>query len=665
MISLIIFLPLLSSICSGFFGFKLGTKGVAILTSLSLIFSFLISIWAFIQIGLTLIPLYVPLVNWVVVGHFFTTWGFYIDNLSLLMFILVTGVSSLVYLYSLVYMVEDPHLIRFSCYIALFTFFMLILISSGNLLQLFFGWEGVGLASYLLINFWYTRLQANKAAIQALLVNKIGDIAVLLAIAAGFFLYKSVDFSVMFTLTPYVLSNSLSIFNYDINILSIISFFMFLGAVGKSAQLGLHTWLPSAMEGPTPVSALIHAATMVTAGIFLIIRCSAIFEYAESVLVLITLIGSLTAFFAATIGMLQNDLKRVIAYSTCSQLGYMAFACGLSNYSASFFHLVNHGCFKALLFLSAGSIIHGCSDEQDLRRMGGLGKIFPITYCMFLIGSLSLMGFPFLSGFFSKDIILETAFAHYTVSGFFAYWLGTLSAFFTAFYSFRLIYLTFLSPVNAPKSIVQYSHESSGLIIFSLFVLSLGSIFSGFMLKDFFIGVGSIFLGNSIFILPKHLNLYEAEFLPTITKLTPVLFSLAGAFLAFLLNHLYSSFLIYLKSSRLGLFWYTFFNQKWFIDSIYNLYIIKPIFQLSYVIPFRLLDKGFIELIGPLGLIFKLNAISKKVSSFQTGLIYHYTFIILISVFTYINFIFFFDFFYEYFTFEILSYYLFLLISIF
>ena len=645
MISLIIFLPLLSSICSGFFGFKLGTKGVAILTSLSLIFSFLISIWAFIQIGLTLIPLYVPLVNWVVVGHFFTTWGFYIDNLSLLMFILVTGVSSLVYLYSLVYMVEDPHLIRFSCYIALFTFFMLILISSGNLLQLFFGWEGVGLASYLLINFWYTRLQANKAAIQALLVNKIGDIAVLLAIAAGFFLYKSVDFSVMFTLTPYVLSNSLSIFNYDINILSIISFFMFLGAVGKSAQLGLHTWLPSAMEGPTPVSALIHAATMVTAGIFLIIRCSAIFEYAESVLVLITLIGSLTAFFAATIGMLQNDLKRVIAYSTCSQLGYMAFACGLSNYSASFFHLVNHGCFKALLFLSAGSIIHGCSDEQDLRRMGGLGKIFPITYCMFLIGSLSLMGFPFLSGFFSKDIILETAFAHYTVSGFFAYWLGTLSAFFTAFYSFRLIYLTFLSPVNAPKSIVQYSHESSGLIIFSLFVLSLGSIFSGFMLKDFFIGVGSIFLGNSIFILPKHLNLYEAEFLPTITKLTPVLFSLAGAFLAFLLNHLYSSFLIYLKSSRLGLFWYTFFNQKWFIDSIYNLYIIKPIFQLSYVIPFRLLDKGFIELIGPLGLIFKLNAISKKVSSFQTGLIYHYTFIILISVFTYINFIFFLIFF--------------------
>ena len=664
MISLIIFLPLFSSFFSGFFGFKLGTKGVAVLTSLSLIFSFLTSVWAFITIGITLTPLYVPLINWIVIGQFITTWGLYIDNLSLLMFILVTGVSSLVYLYSLVYMAEDPHLIRFSCYITLFTFFMLILISSGNLLQLFFGWEGVGLASYLLINFWYTRLQANKAAIQALLVNKIGDIAVLLAIAAGFFLYKSIDFSIMFSVTPYVLVRSLTFFNCEINILTIISFFVFLGAVGKSAQLGLHTWLPSAMEGPTPVSALIHAATMVTAGIFLIIRCSAIFEYTESVLIWITLIGSLTAFFAATIGMLQNDLKRVIAYSTCSQLGYMAFACGLSSYSTSFFHLINHGCFKALLFLSAGSIIHGCSDEQDLRRMGGLGKIFPITYCMFVIGSLSLMGFPFLSGFFSKDLILEIAFAHYTVGGLFAYWLGSLSAFFTAFYSFRLLYLTFLVFTNSSKPLIQNAHESSGLIIFALVTLSLGSIFSGFVLKDLFIGVGSIFLGNSIFVLPKHFNLFEAEFLPNLIKLIPVLLSLWGAFLAFLLNHIYSSFLVFLKSSQLGLLWYSFFNQKWFIDTIYNLYIVKPVFHLSYIIPFRLFDKGFIELIGPFGLALKLNEVSKQISSFQSGLIYHYTFVILIGVFTYINFVFFFDFFYEYFTFEVLSYYFFLLVSI-
>ena len=390
-----------------------------------------------------------------------------------------------------------------------------------------------------------------------------------------------------------------------------------------------------------------------------------IFEYTESVLILITLVGSLTAFFAATVGMLQNDLKRVIAYSTCSQLGYMAFACGLSNYSASFFHLVNHGFFKALLFLSAGSIIHGFSDEQDLRRMGGLSKLFPVTYCMFLVGSLALMGFPFLSGFFSKDVILETAFAHYTISGFFAYWLGTLSAFFTAFYSFRLIYLTFLSSTNAPKVLVQYAHESSGLVIFSLTVLSLGSIFSGFLLKDFFIGVGSIFLGSSIFILPKHFNLFEAEFLPTLVKLTPVLFSLAGAFLAVLLNYTYSVFLVHLKLSKIGLLLYSFFNQKWFFDQIYNIFIIKPVFHLSYIIPFRLLDKGFIELIGPLGLVVQLNAISKKVSSFQTGLIYHYTFIILIGVFVYINFIFFFELLCEYFSFEVLNYYFFLLIGIF
>lgn len=337
------------------------------------------------------------------------------------MFLLVTIVSSLVYLYSLSYMLEDPHLIRFSCYITLFTFFMLILVASDNLLQLFFGWEGVGLCSYLLINFWYTRIQANKAAIQALMVNKIGDIAVLIAISASFLVYYSVEFSILFSITPYLLKKTFIFFDFSLSSIAFISFLLFIGAVGKSAQIGLHTWLPSAMEGPTPVSALIHAATMVTAGIFLIIRCSPIFEYTDSVLVLITLVGALTSFFAATVGMLQNDLKRIIAYSTCSQLGYMIFACGISNYSAAFFHLFNHGFFKALLFLSAGSIIHGFSDEQDLRKMGGLGKIFPVTYCMFLIGSLALMGFPFLTGFFSKDVILEVAFSQYTVSSMFAY----------------------------------------------------------------------------------------------------------------------------------------------------------------------------------------------------------------------------------------------------
>lgn len=662
MISLVVFLPLFSSICSGFFGYKIGTKGVALITAGSLLLTFFLSVWSLITVGLNLTPIYIILFDWISIGTFFSSWGLYIDNVTLLMFFLVTTVSSLVYLYSLVYMIEDPHLIRFSCYITLFTFFMLILVSSGNLLQLFFGWEGVGLASYLLINFWYTRLQANKAAIQALMVNKIGDIALLLAIASSFFVYQSIDFNTIFTLTPYFLNEFLYLANFQVKILTIITFFMFLGAVGKSAQLGLHTWLPSAMEGPTPVSALIHAATMVTAGIFLIIRCSALFEYAESVLILVTLLGALTAFFAATVGMLQNDLKRVIAYSTCSQLGYMAFACGLSNYSASFFHLVNHGFFKALLFLSAGSIIHGFSDEQDLRRMGGLGKLFPITYSTFLIGSLALMGFPFLSGFFSKDIILETAFAQYTLSGFFSYWLGTLSAFFTAFYSFRLIYLTFLNSSNATKVVVLKAHESSGLVILALFVLSIGSIFSGFILKDLFIGVGSVFLGNSVFILPKHFYLFEAEFLPILIKLIPVLFSLSGAFLAILLNYNYAIFLVYLKKSKIGNFLYSFFNQKWFFEKLYNLYFIKPMFHFSYIIPFRLLDKGFIELYGPQGLTIKLNNLSKSLSSFQTGLIYHYTFIILVGIIVYINISFFFTTWCQYFTLEALSYYFFLLL---
>jgi NADH-ubiquinone oxidoreductase chain 5 len=333
------------------------------------------------------------------------------------------------------------------------------------------------------------------------------------------------------------------------------------------------------MEGPTPVSALIHAATMVTAGVFLIIRCSTVFEYADSVLVVITLIGALTAFFSATIGIFQNDLKRIIAYSTCSQLGYMVFACGLSSYPEALFHLVNHGFFKALLFLSAGSIIHGFSDEQDIRKMGGLGRLFPVTYIMFLVGSLSLMGFPFLSGFFSKDLILEAAFASYTISGTFSYWFGTLSAFFTAFYSFRLVYLTFLSPSNSYKVVVQAAHESSGLTIFSLGSLSLGSLFSGFFLKELFVGVGSIFLGNSILVLPSHFVIFEAEFLPAFIKLIPLILSLSGAGFSLLLMGSYGSVLSLLKMTQLGTNLYSFFNQKWFIDGAYQLVLLKPLFH--------------------------------------------------------------------------------------
>lgn len=378
------------------------------------------------------------------------------DSLTVSMFVVVNTVSALVHTYSVFYMEKDAHLTRFMSYLSLFTFFMLILVSADNFIQLFLGWEGVGLCSYLLINFWFSRVQANKAALKAIIMNRVGDFGLTFAILLIFFYFKSVDFGVVFLLAP-ILSDFFFTINFNlffltlncnIHVMSFICFFLFVGAVGKSAQVGLHTWLPDAMEGPTPVSALIHAATMVTAGVFLIIRCSPLFEYAPGILTIMVFIGAITSFFAATVGVVQNDIKKIIAYSTCSQLGYMVFVCGFSGYSVSFFHLVNHAFFKALLFLSAGAVIHSLSNEQDIRRMGGLAKILPLTYSLFLVGSLALVGFPFLSGFYSKDFILEVAYSQYTLSGHFVFWLGTITASLTSFYSFRLIYFVFFNNTN-------------------------------------------------------------------------------------------------------------------------------------------------------------------------------------------------------------------------
>nr|SYZ47132.1 0e4315bb-d132-4d5a-aa67-7e5f9936a19d [Plasmodiophora brassicae] len=638
MLSLIIFLPLFSSFCSGLFGCWIGAKGVAFITFLSLLGSLILTCNYLSFISFYLVSNYVSVLSWMKLGSFYVTWSFCFDSLSSLMAVLVTVVSCLVYLYSLAYMLEDPHIVRFSCYISLFLWILLVLVSSENFVQLFFGWEGVGLCSYLLINFWYIRLQANKAAIQALMVNKIGDIGVLLGICSIFSLYRSVEFSIIFALTSYMQGESFILSIFNVNGLLMIGLFLFVGVVGKSAQLGLHTWLPSAMEGPTPVSALIHAATMVTAGIFLIIRCSEFFEYVDFILVCLVLLGALTAFFAATVGLFQNDLKRVIAYSTCSQLGYMAFSCGLSAYSVAFFHLVNHGYFKALLFLSAGSVIHGFSDEQDLRRMGGLGKVYPLTYCSILIGSFALMGFPFLSGFYSKDLILEITFIQHTVASFFVYCLGVFSAFFTAFYSFRVIYLTFIVPTNSTRQFILRIHESPLLIIIPLCILSMGSVFSGFLLKDMFIGLGSVFLGNSIFRMAGRFDLIEAEILPVEVKLVPLIVSLGGVLAVICINYVYRQTAFYLKISNKYLMkYYSFFNQKWYIDGIYNVYCIKHFFNFGYLVPFQMLDKGFIELVGPFGVSSKFNIISRKISEFQTGLIYHYTFVISVGVLVYIN----------------------------
>jgi NADH-ubiquinone oxidoreductase chain 5 len=401
---LIVFLSIIGSSFAGLFGRHLGSWGASFITTSCLVVSFLLSLFAFYEVGLFGSPVYIKLTTWISSEVLHIDWGFMFDSLTVSMCVVVTFISSLVHLYSIEYMSHDPHLPRFMSYLSLFTFFMLILVTADNYVQMFVGWEGVGLASYLLINFWYTRIQANKAAIKAMVMNRIGDFCLLIGMMLIFINYKSVDYASVAVLTPVLKDNTVNFLNFNFHLLSLIGVFLFLGAVGKSAQLGLHTWLPDAMEGPTPVSALIHAATMVTAGVFLIARSSFIYEYINNILELITVFGALTSFFAATTGLVQNDMKRVIAYSTCSQLGYMVFACGLSNYSVGFFHLSNHAFFKALLFLSAGSVIHAVNDEQDMRKMGGLKNLVPFTYSMVVVGSLALIGFPFLTGFYSKDL---------------------------------------------------------------------------------------------------------------------------------------------------------------------------------------------------------------------------------------------------------------------
>ena len=507
-----------------------------------------------------------------------------------------TFVSSLVHLYSTEYMSHDPHLSRFMSYLSLFTFFMLILVTADNFVQMFVGWEGVGLCSYLLINFWFTRIQANKAAIKAMVLNRIGDFGLVLGILIIFIKFKSVDYATVFSITPLFKEHTFIFLNINFNLIDIIGFLLLIGAIGKSAQLGLHTWLPDAMEGPTPVSALIHAATMVTAGVFLIARSSPLYEYTPAVLKIVTVLGACTAFFAATVGLLQNDLKRVIAYSTCSQLGYMIFACGLSNYSVGVFHLANHAFFKALLFLGAGSVIHGVSDEQDMRKMGGLKNLIPFTYSMMLIGSLALIGFPFLTGFYSKDVILEVAYGKFTVEGHFSYILGTIGAFLTAFYSTRLLYLTFLSTPNGFKNVLCSAYDSSYQICTALAVLSIPSMFIGFYTKDMIIGLGSDFWGNSIYVLPENMNMIDAEFIPHTFKILPVIFSLLGATLSFLVYTFSSKLLFQLKISSFGKKIYNFLNKKWFFDKVYNEYIGQFFFKFSYNVSYKIIDRGIFEI---------------------------------------------------------------------
>nr|YP_008994223.1 NADH dehydrogenase subunit 5 [Rhodymenia pseudopalmata]AGO19275.1 NADH dehydrogenase subunit 5 [Rhodymenia pseudopalmata] len=631
---LILTLPFLGSIITGLGGRWLGYYGASIFSTSCVLFSLLFSIIAFYEVGLIGTTCYISVSSWISSDTFNVNWGFLFDSLTVTMLVVVTFISSLVHIYSISYMENDPHFPRFMSFLEIFTFFMLILVTADNVIQMFVGWEGVGLASYLLINFWFTRLAANQSAIKALVVNRIGDFGLSLGIFTIFYVFHSVDYLTIFSLTPLMLNHFITFCNFQVHSITAIGIFLFIGAIGKSAQLGLHTWLPDAMEGPTPVSALIHAATMVTAGVFLMIRFSPLIEFSTTVLTVLVIVGSLTAFFASMTGVFQNDLKRVIAYSTCSQLGYMIFSCGMSSYNISLFHLSNHAFFKALLFLGAGSIIHAANDEQDMRRMGSLIKFLPITYSVMLIGSLSLVGFPFLTGFYSKDVILELSHILLypnlnNIPGAFACWLGTMSAFFTAFYSFRLLFLTFLNNVNSSRTILDKICESSWVILTPLLILSICSILIGYSTKDLFIGLGTDFWKTSILILPKNSNFIESEYLDLFAKWLPFAVSILGIILASLIN---------LMSDRL--FLYNYFhkficfliNKKWYWDIIYNRFMVYPILNFGYSVSFKNLDRGFIELSGPYGFSKWIPSWSILITQIQTGQITHYLYFMIMGL---------------------------------
>ena len=629
---LVIFIPLLSTIVTGFFGNLLTKEGTTRIASGFILLTCIISYFIFYEVCFCDCPCYITLSPWIIAGSFKLYWDFIFDSLTATMLVVVLTISTVVHIYSISYMSHDPHINRFMSYLSLFTFFMIVLVTANNYIQMFVGWEGVGLCSYLLINFWYTRIQANKAAIKAMLVNRVGDINIIFAIVTIFYVFKSVDYSTVFALAYNFVNSTINIFNYDISVLNLICIFIFIGAVGKSAQVGLHVWLPDAMEGPTPVSALIHAATMVTAGVFVICRSSFIFEYAPTALTIVTIIGAITAFYSASIGLVQNDLKKVIAYSTCSQLGYMVFACGISGYNVSMYHLANHAFFKALLFLSAGSVIHSMHDEQDMRKMGGLLKILPFTYAMFLIGSFALLGVPFLSGYYSKDLILELSFATYSISGHFAYILGTLAAFFTAFYSVRLLILTFITKTNAYKQVINKAHDAPLLLGLPLFILSIFSIFVGYFTKDMAVGLGSTFWGNALNITFENNNLIEAEFLPFVIKILPIVSATLGLILACYIYTYLTKYLNNLINNNLFRNIYLFLNKKWFLDKLYSEVIYQKILFISYNPLYAVFDKGIYNILGPRVLNDILEKLSKNTAEIQTGFFYHYALIFLVSL---------------------------------
>ena len=634
----LVFLPLFSSLVVGLFGKRFNLLLSHIFSCSLIIIPFFISIY-FLNLSLSgNYNLVVPLFNWINSGDLSSEWSLRLDMLTSVMLVVVTSVSSLVHIYSIGYMSHDPHQTRFFSYLSFFTFSMLILVTSNNFLQLFFGWEGVGLASYLLIGFWYKKNTANSAAMKAFVVNRVGDFGFLIGIAILFFSTRSLDFETIFSMKEHILSSSFMLFGYEFNTLDTACFFLFMGAMGKSAQLFLHTWLPDAMEGPTPVSALIHAATMVTAGIFLVARCSPLFELSPSVLSFITIIGASTAFFAATVALVQNDIKRIVAYSTCSQLGFMFVALGSGAYQIAIFHLFTHAFFKALLFLGSGSVIHAVSDEQDIRKMGGLYKLIPTTWIVMLIGTLGLTGAPLMSGYYSKDGIIEAAFVSTTQGHNYAFYLLVFSALLTSFYSWRLIFLTFHGKNNISKDIFSKIHESPKVMLFPLFVLTFFTIFSGAYFVDYFMSYDYQFLWkDSIYLLPSNHVIEAIHHVPKWVKYSPLLMMIIGLATSFIFYILFPSIPRYLANTFNPI--YKFLLNKWYFDEFYEFLFVSNIKKLGAFLS-NIGDKKIIDGFGPDGISSRVLYFAKQIGKLQTGYIYHYAFAMLFGLTVFISYFF-------------------------
>ena len=621
----VIFLPLLGSIL-GYFGKSLGNLFSEIITSLLVSLSAVFSIIIFYN-GLNegIYGNY-KIFEWINSGNFIANWSINIDPLSSIMLVVVTLVSALVHIYSIGYMSQDPHKPRFMSYLSLFTFSMLSLVVSDNFLQLFFGWEGVGLCSYLLIGFWYKKESANNAAIKAFVVNRVGDFGLALGIFLIFYHFGSINFNEVFQLAPQYLDKKIFFLGFESQLITLICLFLFIGAMGKSAQFLLHTWLPDAMEGPTPVSALIHAATMVTAGVFLVARCSPLFEYSQFALNVVAIVGMITALFAASVALVQNDIKKIIAYSTCSQLGYMFFAAGVGAYHVAIFHLFTHAFFKALLFLGSGSVIHAFKDEQDIRNMGGVWKKLPYTYVLMLIGTLALTGFPFLSGFYSKDAIIEFALLKNSTIGNYAAFVGVFTAFLTAIYSWRLIFKTFHGDYKNKKIQIDETHESPMLMIAPLIILSLGAVSAGFIFKEIFIGHNSNnFWQNSIFFLNEIKHAHLPLWLLLITPFL-VTISIPISYYYFIKN---KKILDDIKQTNMPL--YKFLLNKWYIDELYELLFVKSLKKIGLLL-WKKGDENTIDRFGPNGISKFIKILSNKAIRFQSGYIYDYAFVMLIGL---------------------------------